>query len=506
MKLTLDEIAVHVAAALEGDHNAYAALYQGLFLQFYNTAYKITGSAEDAADVVQETMLSVLCNLDRLKEHRALIAYGNRIIRNKSVDLLKAKSRLRTAEDLTMFVNQDTVQNTPEHQIITREQQENLTEVLDTLSEGLRDVVYMYYYSGMSIAEIAQALDLQKDAVKTRLSRARQQLKERLIQDESPAGGKRPDYKLRSVNTAAPIVLLMLLRKSEVPLPTAQIQFSVWQEVCRQIQIDSSILPLEHFVAKGVVKLSLTGGAKLQLTKVVCTGVAAAGIGLGLFHVTQNPSDNAGFSVPPAPPQQVMQVGVDPAKPVLEPVQALPEEPEEQPVAPLPADEAVPAAHSPELPAAEQTDPVPVEPADEVPPQVIVPPDLDDTVVEEPQPSGEPVYQVYVGGGQARAQMTLSDEYTLAWNQSIVLAVSDDAPLPEAGAVWQEVRALIQPAVYNQWDTVLSVPTAVIAQSGQSDGVIAQTGVYTLRYRIEFTIEETSFSQSVEVQLSVKGL
>ena len=67
----------------------------------------------------------------------------------------------------------------------TKEKQEMLLEQVERLPEKSRAVIHLFYYEEMSVKEIANSLGITEQNVKTRLSRARDQLREIM-------GGKRP--------------------------------------------------------------------------------------------------------------------------------------------------------------------------------------------------------------------------------------------------------------------------------------------------------------------------
>lgn len=73
---------------------------------------------------------------------------------------------------------------TPERQLIETAEKRDLVEVLFTLSVPYREVILLYYYEEMSTVEIADLLNCPESTIRTRLQRARKQLKNRMIDYE----------------------------------------------------------------------------------------------------------------------------------------------------------------------------------------------------------------------------------------------------------------------------------------------------------------------------------
>lgn len=172
------EIANLAQQAAAGDQKSFAALYEALFDSFYYSAYKILKSPEDAADVVQDVMIELYRDLGKLNNYQSFVAYANRKIFGKSVDCLRRQQRWSFVEDLGLAEEQETGDDfIPEAYLASRERRARVLQAVDTLSDHLRVLVMMHYYQQMSIAEIAQTLDMTQGAVKTGLSRARAKLK-----------------------------------------------------------------------------------------------------------------------------------------------------------------------------------------------------------------------------------------------------------------------------------------------------------------------------------------
>jgi len=126
-------------------------------------AYQYVKNKADAEDITQDVLLSLIkqtCFVNR--EH--LKAWLIRVTINKSKDFLKSsKYRNTVALDKVMYS-------------LTSEQAQTLDE-LDNLPENDRNILYLFYYEGYSVKEIAGILDKKEPAIFKHLSRAREKLK-----------------------------------------------------------------------------------------------------------------------------------------------------------------------------------------------------------------------------------------------------------------------------------------------------------------------------------------
>src|SRR5687767_8476227 len=91
--------AAAVARARGGDSEAFRLLVERHSRGVYKVAFRVTGRAEDAEDVVQETFLKAYRQLDRFEERSTFGTWLHRIAWNCSVDLLRARPKREQAEE-----------------------------------------------------------------------------------------------------------------------------------------------------------------------------------------------------------------------------------------------------------------------------------------------------------------------------------------------------------------------------------------------------------------------
>jgi RNA polymerase sigma-70 factor, ECF subfamily len=148
-------------------------LFDEHHVPLFRFAYRLTGSIADAEDVVQACFLELLrpdCSYDPARAPLRTWLFG--IVRNQSLKRL----RHRVAPDFP--VGDDSP--SPEHEILRGEIEKVVRQAVLTLPDMQREVLILAHYEQMSLAEIAEILDIEVGAVKSRLQRARASLREML--------------------------------------------------------------------------------------------------------------------------------------------------------------------------------------------------------------------------------------------------------------------------------------------------------------------------------------
>ena len=133
----------------------------------YRLAYARTGCRADAEDVMQEVFLRLMKAKPVFDSEAHAKAWLLRVTANCAADFHRA-ARRRQAEPLS---EQVPAPEEPEGDVLA---------AVCALPPKYRSAVHLFYYEELSVAEIAGILGLSRGAVKTRLSRARAMLRERL--------------------------------------------------------------------------------------------------------------------------------------------------------------------------------------------------------------------------------------------------------------------------------------------------------------------------------------
>jgi RNA polymerase sigma-70 factor (ECF subfamily) len=173
--------AVAVARARGGDSEAFRLLVERHSRSVYKVAFRITGRAEDAEDVVQETFLKAYRQLERFEERASFGTWLHRIAWNCSVDLLRSRPKREQAEEADTLeqlgsASQATATSagapTPERLMASVEVSDRVKEAMAKLSALERAAFVMRHYEGRTIDEISRALEIRENAAKHSIFRA----------------------------------------------------------------------------------------------------------------------------------------------------------------------------------------------------------------------------------------------------------------------------------------------------------------------------------------------
>ncbi len=171
-----------------GDVAAFDLLVRRYEKQVYSTAYRLTGSYDDASDIAQEAFLRAWNNLRSFRGDAAFSTWIFRIATNIFLDERKrARSRPQRSLEDVMALEENMVTRqfedtgpSPQDRIEMRERQEVLERAILSLPEAQRVMVVLYHTQERSYEEIAEIMNLPMGTVKSRLNRARLALKNRL--------------------------------------------------------------------------------------------------------------------------------------------------------------------------------------------------------------------------------------------------------------------------------------------------------------------------------------
>jgi len=184
----LTEEMVLVTAAKAGDVGAFEELVRRYDRNVFRIAQHITQNREDAEDVVQDAFLKAYENLPQFQMQSKFYTWLVRIAVNEALMKLRRRrpermvsldEEVRTEEDSMPREIADWSPN-PEQQYNQSELKDILGKTIQGLPPGFRTVFVLRDVEGLSTEETAEALNLSIPAVKSRLLRARLQLRERL--------------------------------------------------------------------------------------------------------------------------------------------------------------------------------------------------------------------------------------------------------------------------------------------------------------------------------------
>ena len=187
-KTTIFDEGALVAQARLGDTGAFSELVERYQRNILRLAQNITQNREDAEDVLQETFLKAYEHLPEFEGHSKFYTWIVRIAVNEALMKLRKRKWDKTVWlDEPMNVGEDVMareiavwEDNPEQRYSKEELRDILDKAVNGLAAPYRTVFALRDMEGLSTEETAQALELSVPAVKSRLLRARLQLRDKL--------------------------------------------------------------------------------------------------------------------------------------------------------------------------------------------------------------------------------------------------------------------------------------------------------------------------------------
>lgn len=167
-----------IRRAQAGDKAAYEQLVGPHLDRFYGLAYQLMRNQDDAADVVQEALIKAYRSLGSFRGEADFITWVTRILRNTVLDELKRAVR---RHEEAVEVLPESLDRSLEARAEQKELSQIVHEAIGQLSPKLREPLVMYDIEGFAYEEISQVLGLNIGTVKSRLNRARESLRQKLI-------------------------------------------------------------------------------------------------------------------------------------------------------------------------------------------------------------------------------------------------------------------------------------------------------------------------------------
>ncbi len=170
-----------------GDVSAFEELFRRYQKRVYNMAYRLVGNESDASELTQEVFVKVFNSIGRLRAEEAFLTWLRTVTVNVCRDFGRRKKPNTESLDATVKFEDGEVSREiadpsigPEKQLLLDDKQQAIRRAVSTLSPEHRTVIVLHHLEGMDVSEIAKMLDSPIGTVKSRLSRAREELKRKL--------------------------------------------------------------------------------------------------------------------------------------------------------------------------------------------------------------------------------------------------------------------------------------------------------------------------------------
>jgi RNA polymerase sigma-70 factor (family 1) len=163
----------------EGDHGAYAEIYQRYHVLLYLYAYKKLKDKETAKDLVQEIFLSLWNKRKSYTFHTDLAGYLYRSVRNRAFDIFAhQKIEQQYVDSLQTYLDTDTA--TTDYLLREKEITKTIDNEIALMPKGMREVFILSRKHYLSHKQIAEQLNMSEDAVNKQVKRALKTLRVKL--------------------------------------------------------------------------------------------------------------------------------------------------------------------------------------------------------------------------------------------------------------------------------------------------------------------------------------
>lgn len=182
---------------LKGNTELYAELISRYQNKVYSTAYSYTRDYEEARDLAQEIFIKIYNNLTGFQYKSQFSTYLYRVAVNRCIDW--ARKKKLNAVSAVFYHDDENVdiydfiadyESNPEEILLKQENSNFIRQEINKLPEIYSTVMIMYYFQDFSPQEIADILKVPRKTIDTRLFRARNLIKKRLIKKPDFGGGK----------------------------------------------------------------------------------------------------------------------------------------------------------------------------------------------------------------------------------------------------------------------------------------------------------------------------
>ena len=177
-----------VGRAQAGDRSAFGALVERYEGRIYAVSYRIVGERESAADIAQEAFTRAFESIESFTGAASFYTWLYRIAVNTSLSALRKSGRTyeMANEDLEVAARESSPRPVSERvedplaRVMTAERVELVQKAIQSLSPMYRTLVVLRDLEGLNYEEISRVADIPAGTVKSRLHRARLELKEKL--------------------------------------------------------------------------------------------------------------------------------------------------------------------------------------------------------------------------------------------------------------------------------------------------------------------------------------
>lgn len=161
-----------IRRAQSGNREAMVAILRQLETPVYRTAYYLIGNEQDAMDATQEALLKIYRHLPSYKGDALIHTWAQRIVTNVCMDFFRKRKKVVFMQEEDWREDKKASREVERGAVVT-----DLKQAINRLPEAQRTAVILRYVQEYNYQEIADAMQLPINTVKSHLFRARKQLK-----------------------------------------------------------------------------------------------------------------------------------------------------------------------------------------------------------------------------------------------------------------------------------------------------------------------------------------
>jgi RNA polymerase sigma-70 factor (ECF subfamily) len=173
-----------IVKAKNGDSNAYESLVRKYQKSIYYLCHRMTGAHQSADDLSQETFVKAYFSLTKFKEEMNFFTWIRKIAVNSTLNYLKVRKREKPlVENHDFSANPGShFSEMPQERLERIRMEKKFQESLDLLPADQRAIFVLRVFEHQSYKDIAHMLNIPEGTVMSRLSRARQKLKQEMAE------------------------------------------------------------------------------------------------------------------------------------------------------------------------------------------------------------------------------------------------------------------------------------------------------------------------------------
>jgi RNA polymerase sigma-70 factor (ECF subfamily) len=158
---------------INGEKDALSEIFLRHKSKMKSVAYRITKNDQDAEDVVQNSIISIMKSAHKFRGESAVTTWIYKIVSNAAIDKLRALKSVQSFENLNEFI-------VNESQISQKDFSLDLLNALNSLPINQREVVFLIDFEGFTIKDAAKKLKCAPGTIKSRCHRAHEKLAKQL--------------------------------------------------------------------------------------------------------------------------------------------------------------------------------------------------------------------------------------------------------------------------------------------------------------------------------------